>query len=121
MRNLPELPSAPSDRQVPFTDQLQLVAAAYLGRFNGSSRYHTASDLRCYLAWCAGRGLDPLAARRPHPDHHAQRRISMRWVVINVGLGASSTVTMIWACGPCLSNDCSLCTGRVLAELLAVG
>jgi hypothetical protein len=26
-----------------------LAAAAYLGRFKGSSREHTASDLRCYL------------------------------------------------------------------------
>jgi hypothetical protein len=43
----------------------RLAAAAYLGRFKGSSREHTESDLRCYLTWCAGRGLDPLAARRP--------------------------------------------------------
>jgi hypothetical protein len=26
-----------------------LAAAAYLGRFKGSSREHTTSDLRCYL------------------------------------------------------------------------
>ena len=32
----------------------------------GSSREHTESDLRCYLSWCAERGLDPLAAQRPH-------------------------------------------------------
>ena len=32
---------------------------------SGSSREHTQSGLRCYLTWCAGRGLDPLAARRP--------------------------------------------------------
>jgi len=47
------------------TDRVLLAAAAYLGRFKGSSREHTQSDLRCYLTWCAGRGLDPLAARRP--------------------------------------------------------
>src|SRR5271165_3495903 len=46
-------------------DRVLLAAAAYLGRFKGSSREHTQSDLRCYLTWCAGRGLDPLAARRP--------------------------------------------------------
>jgi integrase/recombinase XerD len=40
--------------------------AAYLARFTGTSREHTGSDLRRYLAWCAGRGLDPLAAQRPH-------------------------------------------------------
>jgi len=46
-------------------DRVLLAAAAYLGRFKGSSREHTQSDLRCYLTWCAERGLDPLAARRP--------------------------------------------------------
>jgi integrase/recombinase XerD len=46
-------------------DRVLLAATAYLGRFKGSSREHTQSDLRCYLTWCAGRGLDPLAARRP--------------------------------------------------------
>ena len=39
---------------------LQLAAAAYLARFTGSSREHTESDLRCYVQWCADRGLDPL-------------------------------------------------------------
>jgi integrase/recombinase XerD len=71
---LPELPSAPSDHPVPFTDQLRLAVAAYLARFQGSSRYHTESDLRCYLAWCAGRGVDPLAARRPHLE------LYIRWM-----------------------------------------
>ena len=60
-----DLTSVPSDPLVPFTDRLRLAVAAYLARFTGSSREHTASDLRCYLAWYAGRGLDPLAARRP--------------------------------------------------------
>jgi integrase/recombinase XerD len=46
-------------------DRVRLAAAAYLGRFKGSSREHTESDLRCYLTWCAERSLDPLAARRP--------------------------------------------------------
>ena len=40
--------------------------AAYLARFKGSSREHTASDLRCYLTWCADRNLDPFAVHRPH-------------------------------------------------------
>ena len=48
--------------------------AAYLARFKGSSRYHTESDLRCFLAWCAERSLDPLAARRPHPE------LYIRWM-----------------------------------------
>ena len=74
MMNFPELPSAPSDHPEPFTGQLRLAVAAYLARFTGTSRYHTASDLRCYLAWCAQRGLDPLAARRPHLE------LYIRWM-----------------------------------------
>jgi hypothetical protein len=34
--------------------------AAYLTRITGSSRDHARSDLRCSLAWCADRSLDPL-------------------------------------------------------------
>jgi hypothetical protein len=58
MTNFTELASVPSDRPAPFTDQLRLAVAAYLARFKGSSRDHTASDLRCFLTWCAERGLD---------------------------------------------------------------
>ena len=72
--NFTELASVPSDRPAPFTDQLRLAVAAYLARFKGSSREHTESDLRCYLAWCAERGLDPLAARRPHLE------LYIRWM-----------------------------------------
>jgi integrase/recombinase XerD len=74
MMTFAELPSVPSDHSVPFTDQLRLAVAAYLARFKGASRYHTESDLRCYLAWCAERGLDPLAARRPHLE------LYIRWM-----------------------------------------
>jgi integrase/recombinase XerD len=66
MTNFTQLPFVPSDHLVPFTDPLRLAVAAYLARFKGSSCEDTESDLRCYLAWCAERGLDPLAARRPH-------------------------------------------------------
>src|ERR1039457_2594981 len=45
-----------------------------LARFKGPSREHTESDLRCYLAWCAERSLDPLAARRPHLE------LYIRWM-----------------------------------------
>src|SRR6201989_1126929 len=60
-------PLAPalSNPPEPFTGQLRLAVAAYLARFKGISRNRTESDLRCYLAWCAERGLDPLAAQRP--------------------------------------------------------
>ena len=74
MTNFTDLASVPSDRPAPFTDHLRLAVAAYLARFKGSSREHTESDLRCYLTWCAGRGLDPLAARRPHLE------LYIRWM-----------------------------------------
>jgi hypothetical protein len=48
------------------TDQLDRAVAAYLTRFTGSSREHARSELRCVPAWCAGRQLHPLPARRPH-------------------------------------------------------
>ena len=69
-----ELASVPSDPLAPFTNQLRLAVDAYLARFKGSSREHTESDLRCYLTWCAERGLDPLAARRPHLE------LYIRWM-----------------------------------------
>src|SRR5947199_5561825 len=65
MTNFTDLPSGPPDHLVPCTDQLQLAVAAYLARFKGSSRDHTESDLRCYLAWCAERG--PGSDGRPAP------------------------------------------------------
>ena len=74
MMNFPELAPAPSDLPVPRGDQLRLAVAAYLARFKGSSRYHTESDLRCHLAWCAERGLRPLSARRPHLE------LYIRWM-----------------------------------------
>ncbi|HET6920882.1 MAG TPA: hypothetical protein VFI46_15680, partial [Jiangellaceae bacterium] len=51
-----------------------LAVAAYLARFKGQSRIHTESDLRGYLIWCEARGLDPLAAPRPHIELH------LRWL-----------------------------------------
>ncbi|MGN6176796.1 MAG: tyrosine-type recombinase/integrase [Streptosporangiaceae bacterium] len=70
----------------PHADQLRLAMAAYLARFTGSSRDHTDSDLRCYLAWCAERGLDPLAATRPHLE------LYIRWMQ-KVRLFKPSTVS----------------------------
>jgi hypothetical protein len=66
MMTFTEPASAPSAAPAPFTDRLRLAVAAYLARFKGSSRKHTESDLRCYLAWCAEQRLDPLAAQQPH-------------------------------------------------------
>jgi integrase/recombinase XerD len=59
---------------VPHADQLRLAVAAYLARFKGTTRDHTDSDLRCYLAWCAEHGLDPFLARRPHLE------LYIRWM-----------------------------------------
>src|SRR6476659_104625 len=74
MMTFTDLASVPSDPLALFAEQLRLAVAAYLARFKGSSREHTDSDLRCYLAWCAERGLDPLAARRPHLE------LYIRWM-----------------------------------------
>jgi hypothetical protein len=59
MMILAEPASVPSNQAAPLPDQPRLAVTAYLGRFKGLSREHTDSDLRCYLAWCAGHGLDP--------------------------------------------------------------
>jgi site-specific recombinase XerD len=69
-----ELAFVPSDPAAPSTDRLRLAVAAYLARFQGSSREHTESDLRCYITWCAERGLDPLTAQRPHLE------LYIRWM-----------------------------------------
>jgi len=74
MMDFPDLASVSSDRAAPWTDRLRLAVGAYLARFAGSSREHTASDLRCFLSWCTGRGLDPLTARRPHLE------LYIRWM-----------------------------------------
>ncbi len=55
-------------------DPLRLAVAAYLARYAGSSRDHAHSDLRCFLSWCAERGLDPLAASRVHLE------LYIRWM-----------------------------------------
>ena len=53
---------------------VRMAAAAYLARFKGQSRVHSESDLRAYLYWCTERGLDPLAATRPHIE------LYVRWM-----------------------------------------
>ncbi len=55
-------------------DPVRLAAAAYLARFKGRTRVHTDSDLRCFLYWCAERGLDPLTTTRPHIE------LYVRWM-----------------------------------------
>ena len=55
-------------------DPMRLAVAAYLARYTGASRDHAHSDLRSFLAWCAERGLDPLAATRVHLE------LYIRWM-----------------------------------------
>src|SRR5581483_481134 len=50
MTTFTQLALTSSDPPEPFTDPLRLAVVAYLARFKGSSREHTESDLRCYLA-----------------------------------------------------------------------
>jgi hypothetical protein len=66
--------SVPSSQAGPLPDQLRLAVTAYLARFKGSSREHTESDLRCYLAWCAEHTLEPLAVQRVHLE------LYIRWM-----------------------------------------
>jgi integrase/recombinase XerD len=74
MMSCNELAPVPPDSPAPHADRLRLAVAAYLARFKGTSRDHADSDLRCYLAWCADRRLDPLLARRPHLE------LYIRWM-----------------------------------------
>lgn len=126
MRNLTGLPSVPSRSLASFTDQLRLAVAAYLARFQGCSRYHTESDLRCYLAWCAERGLDPLAARRPHFELYIRwmqeiRRFKPSTVSRRFSVTAGfcrfpnrrRSRPLEWCMGCLISSDCFVPAGRV--------
>lgn len=65
---------------------LRIAIAAYLARFKGQSRAHTASDLRGFLCWCGRQQLNPLAARRPDVE------LFLRWMQ-EVGGYKPSTVS----------------------------
>jgi integrase/recombinase XerD len=67
---------------------LRLAVAAYLARFKSQSRIHTESDLRGYLVWCELRGLDPLAASRPHIE------LYVRWLQESTPAPAIDGVSM---------------------------
>jgi len=106
----------PAGEQAAGTDRLRLAAAAYLARFTGPCRMHTESDLRAYLAWCAERGVDPLAVER------AQVELYVRWMQevrrfkpstvsrrMSVVAGFYRTVSST-ACWP--ARPPSMCAGR---------
>src|SRR5665648_436406 len=66
MTTIPEFLPVPVDGERWRVDPLRLAVAGYLARYRGETRRHAESDLRVYLTWCQERGLDALAARRPH-------------------------------------------------------
>jgi len=67
METLMMVPAASGSTDL-VVDQVSRAVAAYLARYKGQSRLHTASDLRSYLAWCTARGLEPFVASRVHVE-----------------------------------------------------
>jgi hypothetical protein len=61
-------------RVTPSTGQRLLSAAvsAYLGRYRGQSRLHTASDLKIFLDWSIEQSLDPLTAGRTDIERYVR-------------------------------------------------
>jgi integrase/recombinase XerD len=53
---------------------VRLAASAYLGRYTGTSRMHSESDLRLFFTWCAERELAPLTLGRAHIE------LYVRWM-----------------------------------------
>jgi site-specific recombinase XerD len=51
---------------------LRAAVAAYLGRYRGESRLHTGSDLKVFLTWCVGQGLDPLRVGRVDVERYVR-------------------------------------------------
>jgi integrase/recombinase XerD len=68
----PGEPSLSCSPVQPGPDVLRLAAAAYLGRFKDLSRQRSASDLTVFFTWCAGHGLDPLAAGRTDLERYVR-------------------------------------------------
>lgn len=46
--------------------------AAYLGRYRGTTRLHTESDLRIFLTWCTGQDLEPLTVGRADIERYVR-------------------------------------------------
>ena len=51
---------------------LRLAVSAYLGRYTGTSRIHTESDLRLFFTWCTDQHLAPLAVRRVEIERYVR-------------------------------------------------
>jgi site-specific recombinase XerD len=63
-----------SDRRL-----LPAAVSAYLGRYRGESRMHTASDLNLFLRWCADQSVDPLTATRVDVERYVRWLQDVRW------------------------------------------
>jgi site-specific recombinase XerD len=53
--------------------------AAYLGRYRGESRMHTASDLNVFLRRSADQSIDPLTATRVDVERYVRWLQDVRW------------------------------------------
>ena len=73
MRSIDVVPAA-SGIFTQLDDPLRRAVAAYLSRFKGRSRIHSASDLRAFLTWCEDHDLPPLQTTRPHLE------LYLRWM-----------------------------------------
>ncbi|GAA2533696.1 site-specific tyrosine recombinase XerD [Pilimelia columellifera subsp. columellifera] len=51
---------------------LRAAIAAYLGRYRGTSRAHTESDLGMFLSWCANHDLAPLSVSRADVERYVR-------------------------------------------------
>jgi site-specific recombinase XerD len=51
---------------------LRAAVSVYLGRYRSDSRYHTESDLRIFLTWCADQDLEPLSAVRADIERYVR-------------------------------------------------
>jgi site-specific recombinase XerD len=78
---------------------LRLAASAYLGRYTGTSRTHTESDLRLFFAWCADQHLAPPAAQRVQIERY------VRWMQ-EVRRFKPSTVSRRMAVVTCFYHTC---------------
>jgi integrase/recombinase XerD len=68
------LTSSPDDHDL----VLRLAASAYLGRYTGTSRAHTESDLRLFFVWCTEQNLAPLTAQRVQIERYGRRMQEIR-------------------------------------------
>jgi integrase/recombinase XerD len=69
MINTSDALTSPADGQ---NVVLRLAASAYLGRYTGTSRTHTESDLRLFFGWCADQHFTPLTVQRAQIERYVR-------------------------------------------------